>query len=97
MRSSVASCLGKSAAKKRKTLKELHVECNFTEDRAVWRVEPKVDEVETAEKHNERIMSDRHFTEDGRIDEIRVDLALRARARMAEETVNVQNTQLSRR
>ena len=80
-------------------MKELYVEGNIAEDRAVWSDEQQShceevydDREETAEMQNERIMKfktsvNKRFTEDGRRAESTVDVVRRTRAKMAEERV----------
>ena len=81
---------------KPRPLKLLYVEASFTEEWAVWKEELQrhceevYDEEETAEKQKEIILQfkadgDWHFTEDGRLVGITVEVVLRARARVAEE------------
>ena len=85
---------------KRKPLTELYVNGIFTEDREEWQKELQrhcdevyVDAMESREEQEERIVQycmegNKHFSEDGRIVEITVDVVLQARAKMSENKVN---------
>ena len=80
-------------------LKERYGDARFTEDRAIWtgelwrHCEEDYDEKEMTEKQEERISQfntegDRQFTQEERTAEKTIDSVLRARARLAEETIN---------
>ena len=85
---------------KRKSMSELYVNGNSTEDTEEWQKELQrhceevyTDHDETREVQEKRIEyskkeGDPHFTDDGRRAEITVDLVVQARAKMSENQVN---------
>ena len=84
----------------RRPLTELYVKGCFAEDRSIWEKELQrhcdevyVDVVETTEEQEKSILKykedgDRHFTEEGRVAGITVELVLQAGAKMTENKVN---------
>ena len=93
--------LGKRTPKR--PLTELYVNGSFTVDRGAWERglqrhcdEVYVDPEETIEKQEKGLRSTKHFTEDGRVTEITIDLVLQAIAKMAENKVNWQEYSIAR-
>ena len=85
---------------KRKALTELYVNGIFTEDREEWQKELQrhcdevyVDALESKEEQERRIVKysqdgNMHFSVEGRVVEITVDVVLQAKAKMSENKVN---------